>query len=169
MTHVPGTENHRRWFACGLSVNSPPRCTRTATACQSQPNPRSIRPKLTWLTTATPAACISTQSSSRKTPVIFPVLSLDRAPCGPIDTARRCSRVTPSLGRKPIRKAPARSGASGSVLRDPKQFWLIDFKRHNASQKSSRKAFHERIDRVRASPGVVLYDAGRSSPGCLRT
>ena len=68
----------------------------------------------------------------------------------------------PSLAHKPIRKVPARSRATDSLIRNPKQFWLIDFKRHNASQKSSRKAFHELVDRVRASPGVILYEAVES-------
>jgi putative toxin-antitoxin system antitoxin component (TIGR02293 family) len=48
------------------------------------------------------------------------------------------------------------------VIRDPKQFWLTDFKRHNASRQSSRRAFHALVDRVRASPGIVLYDAVES-------
>lgn len=69
---------------------------------------------------------------------------------------------TTSTAHKPIRKASTRSLAADIVIRDPKQFWLIEFKRHNASQQSSRKAFHELVDRVRASPGIVLYDAVES-------
>ena len=66
---------------------------------------------------------------------------------------------TPSAAHQPTTKASARSPAPDFVIRDAKQFWLIEFKRQSASQKSSRKAFHELIDRVRASPGIVLYDA----------
>jgi putative toxin-antitoxin system antitoxin component (TIGR02293 family) len=51
---------------------------------------------------------------------------------------------------------------SDIVIRDPKQFWLIDFKRHKATRQSSRRALHELVDRVRASPGIVLYDAVES-------
>jgi putative toxin-antitoxin system antitoxin component (TIGR02293 family) len=64
-----------------------------------------------------------------------------------------------SATREAPGKAFSRSPAPGAVIRDARQFWSIDFKRHNASQKSSRKAFHALIDRVRSSPGVVLYDA----------
>jgi putative toxin-antitoxin system antitoxin component (TIGR02293 family) len=67
-----------------------------------------------------------------------------------------------SAAQKPIRKAATRSLAPDTVIRDPKQFWLIEFKRHNATQQSSRKAFHELVGRVRASPGIVLYDAVES-------
>jgi putative toxin-antitoxin system antitoxin component (TIGR02293 family) len=63
---------------------------------------------------------------------------------------------------KAVRPASAVSLAKDIVLRDPKQFWLTEFKRHNATQQSSRKAFHALVDRVRASPGVVLYDAVES-------
>jgi putative toxin-antitoxin system antitoxin component (TIGR02293 family) len=67
-----------------------------------------------------------------------------------------------SAAHKPARKASTGSLVKSIVLRDPKQFWLTDFKRHNATQQSSRKAFHALVDRVRASPGVVLYDAVES-------
>jgi putative toxin-antitoxin system antitoxin component (TIGR02293 family) len=66
---------------------------------------------------------------------------------------------TPSIAHKPIRKSSSRSVAAGFVIRDAKQFWSVEFKRRNASRQSSRKAFHELVDRVRASPGIVLYDA----------
>jgi putative toxin-antitoxin system antitoxin component (TIGR02293 family) len=79
-----------------------------------------------------------------------------------IDSQTVPTMSTTSTAHKPIRKASTRSLAADIVIRDPKQFWLIEFKRHNASQQSSRKAFHELVDRVRASPGIVLYDAVES-------
>jgi putative toxin-antitoxin system antitoxin component (TIGR02293 family) len=69
---------------------------------------------------------------------------------------------TPTAALKPIKKSSARSPAADVVIRDPKQFWSTEFKRHSASQQSSRKAFHQLVDRVRASPGIVLYDAVES-------
>ena len=76
-----------------------------------------------------------------------------------IDSQTVPTMSTTSTAHKPIRKVSTRSLAADIVIRDPKQFWQIEFKRHNASQQSSRKAFHELVDRVRASPGIVLYDA----------
>ena len=67
-----------------------------------------------------------------------------------------------STAHKPIKPASARSMAPDFAIRDAKQFWLTEYKRHNASQQSSRRAFHELVDRVRASPGLVLYDAVES-------
>jgi putative toxin-antitoxin system antitoxin component (TIGR02293 family) len=63
---------------------------------------------------------------------------------------------------KPLKKASARSPAAAIADRDPKQFWVTEFKRNNATRQSSRKAFHELVDRVRVSQGIVLYDAVES-------
>ncbi len=46
-----------------------------------------------------------------------------------------------------------------AVLHDPRQFWAVEIKRQAASPQTWRRAFHALIDRVIASPGVVLYDA----------
>lgn len=51
---------------------------------------------------------------------------------------------------------------STAAIEDPKQFWFTEFKRRTASPHSSRKAFHQLVARVRASPGVVLYEAVES-------
>lgn len=67
-----------------------------------------------------------------------------------------------SISRKPVKKTLARPLGADIVMRDPKQFWLIEVKPHHASQQSLRKAFHQLVDRVRTSPGVVLYDAVES-------
>ena len=67
-----------------------------------------------------------------------------------------------SISRKPVKKTLARPLGADIVMRDPKQFWLIEVKPHHASQQSLRKAFHQLVDRVRTSPGAVLYDAVES-------
>ncbi len=69
---------------------------------------------------------------------------------------------TKAVAHKPTRKTALRAHAASTVAQDPKHFWLTEFKQHNASQQSSRKAFHALVDRVRASPGIVLYDAVES-------
>jgi putative toxin-antitoxin system antitoxin component (TIGR02293 family) len=63
---------------------------------------------------------------------------------------------------KTARVARARSLGAKSVVYDQAQFWAIDFKRRAASPQTWRRAFHVLVDRVIASPGVVLYDAVES-------
>ncbi len=46
-----------------------------------------------------------------------------------------------------------------AVLDDSKQFWSIEVKRQSASPQAWRRAFHVLVNRVMASPGVVLYNA----------
>ena len=58
--------------------------------------------------------------------------------------------------------ARARLLDAKAVVHDPRQFWAIEFKRQTASPQSWRRAFHVLVDRVIASPGVVLYDAVES-------
>jgi putative toxin-antitoxin system antitoxin component (TIGR02293 family) len=53
----------------------------------------------------------------------------------------------------PARKLP---------LADPGQFWAIEFKRQAASPQTWRRALHRLVDRVIASPGVIVYDAVES-------
>jgi putative toxin-antitoxin system antitoxin component (TIGR02293 family) len=51
---------------------------------------------------------------------------------------------------------PARGRATVS---DPRTFWVVQIKRQNAGVKEWRRAFHDLIGRVIASPGVTLFDA----------
>jgi len=52
------------------------------------------------------------------------------------------------------------SPAGGRVARsDPRTFWVVQVKRQNVSVKDWRRAFHELVGRVMASPGVTLFDA----------
>ena len=44
-------------------------------------------------------------------------------------------------------------------LNDPQTFWVVQVKRQNVSVKDWRRAFHELVGRVMASPGVTLFDA----------
>ena len=46
-----------------------------------------------------------------------------------------------------------------ALISDPKQFWIVDVKRRNASAQAWRRALQVLVDRVMASPGVVLFDA----------
>ncbi len=43
--------------------------------------------------------------------------------------------------------------------RDPQAFWAVQVKRQNVSVKDWRRAFHDLVGRVMASPGVTLFDA----------
>ncbi len=43
--------------------------------------------------------------------------------------------------------------------RDPQTFWVVHVKRQNVSVKDWRRAFHDLVGRVMASPGVTLFDA----------
>jgi putative toxin-antitoxin system antitoxin component (TIGR02293 family) len=52
------------------------------------------------------------------------------------------------------------SPAGSRVARsDPKTFWVVQVKRQNVSVKDWRRAFHDLVGRVMASPGVTLFDA----------
>jgi putative toxin-antitoxin system antitoxin component (TIGR02293 family) len=52
------------------------------------------------------------------------------------------------------------SPAEGRVARgDPRTFWVVQVKRQNVSVKDWRRAFHDLVGRVMASPGVTLFDA----------
>lgn len=52
------------------------------------------------------------------------------------------------------------SPLGGRVARsDPRTFWVVQVKRQNVSVKDWRRAFHELVGRVMASPGVTLFDA----------
>ena len=42
---------------------------------------------------------------------------------------------------------------------DPRMFWVVHVKRQNVSLKDWRRAFHDLVGRVMASPGVTLFDA----------
>lgn len=42
---------------------------------------------------------------------------------------------------------------------DPRTFWVVQVKRQNVSVKDWRRAFHDLVGRVMASPGVTLFDA----------
>jgi putative toxin-antitoxin system antitoxin component (TIGR02293 family) len=53
----------------------------------------------------------------------------------------------------------ARAATAGEAVRTNKPFWPTDFNRSKASPQSSRKAFREQVERVGASPGIVLFDA----------
>ena len=48
---------------------------------------------------------------------------------------------------------------SRAARSDPRTFWVVHVKRQNASLKDWRRAFHELVGRVIASPGVTLFDA----------
>jgi putative toxin-antitoxin system antitoxin component (TIGR02293 family) len=63
--------------------------------------------------------------------------------------------------QKAARAARSAPGAKAVAL-DPAQFWAIEFKRQRASPQTWRRAFHALVDRVIASPGVVLFDAVES-------
>lgn len=67
-----------------------------------------------------------------------------------------------SAAHKPTRGALPRSFSAKASMHDPKQFWIVDVKRHNASSQAWRRALHVLVDRVMASPGVVLFDAVES-------
>ena len=56
----------------------------------------------------------------------------------------------------------ARVIGAKSAAHDPKQFWAIEFKRRTANPQTWKRALHVLVDRVMASPGVVLYDAVES-------
>ena len=52
------------------------------------------------------------------------------------------------------------SAVGGRVARsDPQKFWVVQVKRQNVSVKDWRRAFHDLVGRVMASPGVTLFDA----------
>lgn len=52
------------------------------------------------------------------------------------------------------------SPVAGRVARsDPRTFWVVHVKRQNVSVKDWRRAFHDLVGRVMASPGVTLFDA----------
>ena len=52
------------------------------------------------------------------------------------------------------------SPLGGRVARsDPRTFWVVQVKRQNVSVKDWRRAFHDLVGRVMASPGVTLFDA----------
>jgi putative toxin-antitoxin system antitoxin component (TIGR02293 family) len=61
-----------------------------------------------------------------------------------------------------MRAARARTPGANPLVADPGRFWAIEFKRQAASPQAWRRAFHALVDRVIASPGVVLYDAVES-------
>ena len=67
-----------------------------------------------------------------------------------------------SSTEKAVRAARAQALGAKSVLHVPGQFWALEFKRQTASAQTWRRAFHVLVDRVIASPGVVLYDAVES-------
>ena len=54
------------------------------------------------------------------------------------------------------RSGVARGRASGG---DPRMFWEVQIKRPNTSAKEWRRAFHDLVGRVIASPGITLFDA----------
>ena len=49
--------------------------------------------------------------------------------------------------------------ADRAALDDPRTFWVVQVKRQNVSVKDWRRAFHDLVGRVMASPGVTLFDA----------
>ena len=56
--------------------------------------------------------------------------------------------------------SPAGSRTSPPIARrDPRTFWAVPGKRHNVSVRDWRRAFHDLVGRVMASPGVTLFDA----------
>ena len=57
------------------------------------------------------------------------------------------------------RAALARSAGVKSAMLDPAQFWVVDVKRRNPSAQACKRALQVLVDRVTASPGVVLFDA----------
>jgi putative toxin-antitoxin system antitoxin component (TIGR02293 family) len=67
-----------------------------------------------------------------------------------------------SLAEKAARAARARRLGARAVVRDPRQFWAIEFKRRSASPHTWKSACRALVDRVIVSPGVVLYDAVES-------
>jgi putative toxin-antitoxin system antitoxin component (TIGR02293 family) len=67
---------------------------------------------------------------------------------------------SPEKVARAARRAPLL--VAKAAAHDPRQFWAIDVKRQAASPQTWRRAFHELIGRVMASPGVALYDAVES-------
>jgi putative toxin-antitoxin system antitoxin component (TIGR02293 family) len=67
-----------------------------------------------------------------------------------------------SSAERGARVARARSFGTKAIVHDPRLFWAIKFKRQTASPQTWRRALHVLVDRVMASPGVVLYDAVES-------
>jgi putative toxin-antitoxin system antitoxin component (TIGR02293 family) len=67
-----------------------------------------------------------------------------------------------SPAAKTLRAARAPARIASFAVHDPRQFWAIDIKRQTASPQTWKRAFHVLVDRVMASPGVVLYDAVES-------
>jgi putative toxin-antitoxin system antitoxin component (TIGR02293 family) len=67
-----------------------------------------------------------------------------------------------SSAAKTARAARAPLIVAKSAVHDPRQFWAIEFKRQTANPQTWKRAFHVLVDRVMASPGVVLYDAVES-------
>ena len=67
-----------------------------------------------------------------------------------------------SAAEKVARAARAQPISAKAVLHDPRQFWAIEFKRQTANPQTWKRAFQVLVDRVMASPGVVLYDAVES-------
>ena len=67
-----------------------------------------------------------------------------------------------SSASKTARAARAPSIGAKYAAHDPRQFWAIEFKRQTANPQTWKRAFHVLVDRVMASPGVVLYDAVES-------
>ena len=61
--------------------------------------------------------------------------------------------------RKSPRAVLPRVLSAKAVIHDPKQFWIVEVKRHNSSARAWRRALQVLVDRVMASPGVVLFDA----------
>jgi hypothetical protein len=46
-----------------------------------------------------------------------------------------------------------------AAVSDPRTFWVVQIKRQNAGVKEWRRAFHDLVGRVIASPGVTLFNA----------
>jgi putative toxin-antitoxin system antitoxin component (TIGR02293 family) len=67
-----------------------------------------------------------------------------------------------SSAEKAVRAAKAKVPGAKSPVAEPRQFWAIGFERQTASPQAWRRAFQRLVDRVIASPGVVLYDAVES-------
>ncbi|MCY7307127.1 MAG: MbcA/ParS/Xre antitoxin family protein [Rhodoferax sp.] len=63
---------------------------------------------------------------------------------------------------KPADEDSSRPVREKSVLVDPKNFWIVDAKRHNPGAQVQRRGFQVLVERVMDSPGVVLFDAVES-------
>ncbi len=68
---------------------------------------------------------------------------------------------TPTLFAEPEQRNRllARSTTDRTLAVGPQRFWQVDAAQRSASQPSSRKVFHELVDRIMAASGIALFDA----------